>query len=132
MTPFLEQNADSDEAEVEEEEEELGITDAIARAAAQVSSRSRFPQHSADLLITQAIPREGVPVTKGRPKFRMFTQEQMDTGPLQLARGVEVPATINKFLRPYQRQGVEFLYHQFKNDMGGSELSSRRASRPRS
>ena len=51
----------------------------------------------------------------------MFTQEQIDTGPLRLAKNFEVPATINRFLRPYQRQGVEFLFHQFRNEIGGGE-----------
>jgi hypothetical protein len=30
-----------------------------------------------------------------------------------------VPSAINTFLRDYQRDGAAFLYHKFRNSMGG-------------
>jgi len=46
--------------------------------------------------------------------------EQHRTGPHELDdEGAEIPAPINKFLRKYQREGVEFLWGQWKKRMGG-------------
>ena len=53
-------------------------------------------------------------------------------GAHELAPGVAIPAPINKFLRSYQREGVEFLYRQYAagkgailgDDMGSSFLLS--------
>lgn len=40
-------------------------------------------------------------------------------GPLRLDSGVEVPSSINKFLREYQRDGVQFFYERWKEGRGG-------------
>lgn len=46
--------------------------------------------------------------------------EQHRTGPHELDdKGAEIPTPINKFLRKYQREGVEFLWGQWKKRMGG-------------
>ncbi|GAA5874343.1 hypothetical protein JCM1840_001353 [Sporobolomyces johnsonii] len=62
-------------------------------------------------------------IRKGRPKFLVQNHEQHRTGPHRLSHDVddlaEIPASINKFLRQYQREGVEFLYGQYKKGMGG-------------
>ncbi|GAA5896419.1 hypothetical protein JCM5296_002726 [Sporobolomyces johnsonii] len=62
-------------------------------------------------------------IRKGRPKFLVQNHEQHRTGPHRLSHDVddlaEIPAPINKFLRQYQREGVEFLYGQYKKGMGG-------------
>ncbi|ORY86023.1 P-loop containing nucleoside triphosphate hydrolase protein [Leucosporidium creatinivorum] len=84
---------------------ELSHSQAIEQAASQVAS--------------QAIPKEGKPVLKGRPKFPIFTQEQLTTGRHRLSSEHEIPTPINRFLRPYQRDGVDFLHHQFSKGMGG-------------
>lgn len=34
---------------------------------------------------------------------------------------MQIPAPINKFLRKYQREGVEFMYRQYIQGIGGSE-----------
>lgn len=63
------------------------------------------------------------PVRKGRPKFLLMSAAQANTGPHKLSNipgdTAQVPAPINKFLRPYQREGAEFLYGQFKKGIGG-------------
>ncbi|GAA6011499.1 hypothetical protein JCM10207_002640 [Rhodosporidiobolus poonsookiae] len=63
------------------------------------------------------------PVTKGRPKFMLTDAKQAKTGPHLLSRDpgdkAQIPAPINKFLRPYQREGVEFLYGQYQKGLGG-------------
>lgn len=63
------------------------------------------------------------PVRKGRPKFLLTSAAQANTGPHKLSNvpgdTAQVPAPINKFLRPYQREGAEFLYGQFKKGIGG-------------
>lgn len=56
-----------------------------------------------------------------RPVFPISPQ-QSKTGPLILSLEiphVEVPASINRFLRVYQREGVEFLYRKYKEGTGG-------------
>jgi hypothetical protein len=56
-----------------------------------------------------------------RPSFPV-TKEQMKIGPYVLAIGspaVEIPASINRFLRVYQREGVEFLYRKYQAGTGG-------------
>ena len=63
-------------------------------------------------------------VKKGRPKFLLENKEQARRGPHRLSRvpdAPEIPAPINKFLREYQRQGVEFLYRQYSENIGGSK-----------
>lgn len=63
------------------------------------------------------------PVRKGRPKFLLTSAAQANTGPHKLSNlpgdTAQVPAPVNKFLRPYQREGAEFLYGQFKKGIGG-------------
>ncbi|KAF6767367.1 Helicase, C-terminal [Kalmanozyma brasiliensis GHG001] len=39
-------------------------------------------------------------------------------GPLSLAPGIEVPQSINRFLRSYQREGVGFLYKSYAEGRG--------------
>lgn len=64
-----------------------------------------------------------IPVKKGRPKFEILDERQDRTGPHPLLPGGthQIPTPINKFLRPYQREGVEFLYGQYSQGIGGSE-----------
>lgn len=38
---------------------------------------------------------------------------------LDAKEGVKVPAAINTYLRDYQRDGVTFLYRQYKEGRGG-------------
>ncbi|KAM0747985.1 hypothetical protein T439DRAFT_87826 [Meredithblackwellia eburnea MCA 4105] len=53
------------------------------------------------------------------PKFPIQNEKQELMGPHALGPGAEIPAPINRFLRPYQRQGVEFMYRQHMKGMGG-------------
>jgi SNF2 family DNA or RNA helicase len=45
--------------------------------------------------------------------------KQANIGPHVLTPGVQIPASINMFLRDYQRAGVEFLFRQYNNGIGG-------------
>lgn len=58
-------------------------------------------------------------VKRRRPRFEIKNREQDLTGPHILAPGVEIPEAINRFLRPYQRKGVEFMYRQYRKGKGG-------------
>ncbi|KAJ1586232.1 hypothetical protein NDA14_000907 [Ustilago hordei] len=52
-----------------------------------------------------------------RPAFPV-PAELRDTDPLELAPGFAVPASINRFLRSYQRDGVRFLYRSYAENRG--------------
>jgi len=56
------------------------------------------------------------------PKPR-FTSQNLprDIGPhvLNAANGIQIPSSINRYLRPYQRQGVEFLWRCYSEGNGG-------------
>lgn len=58
-------------------------------------------------------------IVNPRPDF-LTTPEQGRTGPLVLdaAKAIEVPPSINCFLREYQRQGVRFLYAAYRDGRG--------------
>jgi SNF2 family DNA or RNA helicase len=60
-----------------------------------------------------------ISIKKGRPKFKIMDRKQDLTGPHVLSPTAEIPAPLNKFLRDYQRQGVDFLYRQYEQGMGG-------------
>jgi SNF2 family DNA or RNA helicase len=56
-----------------------------------------------------------------RPNFPL-TPEQYDIGSLVLddtSSDVAIPASINRFLKPYQRSGVEFLFRKYRAGTGG-------------
>lgn len=56
-----------------------------------------------------------------RPAFPC-TREQRLIGPHQLDPEdptMVIPASINRFLREYQRAGAEFLYSKYKRGYGG-------------
>lgn len=48
----------------------------------------------------------------------MQSSEQDAIGPHVLAPGVEIPASINMFLRPYQRDGAAFMYKHYAANRG--------------
>lgn len=79
-----------------------------------------FSPKLTSFVASQSIPKEGIRPHKGRPKFPMFTEQQINRGPHKLSKEYEVPAPINKHLRDYQRDGVDFLFHQFTEGKGGS------------
>ncbi|KAK4053639.1 hypothetical protein OIO90_003878 [Microbotryomycetes sp. JL221] len=60
-----------------------------------------------------------------RPRFRYQDEAQALRGPhpLRAANGSigehEIPTPVNRFLREYQREGVDFLYSQYSKGMGG-------------
>lgn len=58
------------------------------------------------------------PAPTSRPDFPL-SLVQSSVGPLQLGEEVKVPATINRFLRDYQRDGVRFMYKNYKQGRGG-------------
>lgn len=57
----------------------------------------------------------------GLPPYRpTFANEgQPDIGGFELDQGITVPAPINRFLRPYQREGAKFFYDKYKAGTGG-------------
>lgn len=56
-----------------------------------------------------------------RPPFPATTEQGL-IGAYQLDDDdstVVIPANINRFLREYQREGVQFMYNKFKQGAGG-------------
>jgi SNF2 family DNA or RNA helicase len=56
-----------------------------------------------------------------RPNFPV-TPEQSNIGPLVLdhvSPDIAIPASINRFLKPYQRSGAEFFYRKYEAGSGG-------------
>lgn len=59
-----------------------------------------------------------------KPSFDIKSEEQALCGPLVLGfdnkgRSIEIPASINRFLRGYQRDGVRFFWNHYKKGEGG-------------
>lgn len=55
-----------------------------------------------------------------RPDFKS-SASQSSAVPLVLdkSRGIQVTSAINRWLRDYQREGVEFFYERYKEGRGG-------------
>jgi SNF2 family DNA or RNA helicase len=55
-----------------------------------------------------------------KPQFPFNdSQAQLGAYPLDGAAGPMIPSHINKFLKPYQRTGVQFMYDLYKQNRGG-------------
>ena len=69
--------------------------------------RSRLYPHNFQL-IQKSYPRVA---KKGRPKFKILDADQEAIGhfPLNI-EGARINAHINRFLRPYQQEGIKFLF----------------------
>lgn len=91
-------------------------------------------KYPADLAPSITQPKKVYPIAvkKGRPKFQLQSESQERTGPHRLPPNNkhQIPAPINKFLRKYQREGVEFLYRQYTQGIGGSEFDAEGFSMP--
>jgi hypothetical protein len=91
----------------------------IARSQSQVvgeneTSKLCFP-------ITASLSTESAVEPGCRPAFPI-TIEQALMGPLILDpkdQSIAVPASINRFLRPYQQDGVRFFWKQYSQGKGG-------------
>ena len=55
---------------------------------------------------------------KLKPLFPL-KEGQARLGPLRLAKHCFVPGRINTFLRPYQREGINFFWTRYKDGRGG-------------
>ncbi|SPO40851.1 related to RAD26 - DNA repair and recombination protein [Pseudozyma flocculosa] len=118
------------------------FTTTPAAAAATTAQRPESPSSSSDdeLVLTlrpstkQAAARPGPTVAPRaepstaadgpaaldqgqRPAFSV-SAEQARVGPLELGPGCVVPASINRFLRDYQRDGVRFFYKSYQERRG--------------
>ncbi|SPO22736.1 related to RAD26 - DNA repair and recombination protein [Ustilago trichophora] len=93
-------------SDTSEDEEELALAMRPPLAAGTSAKRSQ-PAHSAS----------NDPVQGQRPAFPV-PPELRNVGPLELAPGVIVPSSINRFLRSYQRDGVRFLYRSWAEGRG--------------
>lgn len=124
--------ANGEEADEEEEEEEE------ERLAWQVATKDKvrplplplpllLPLAHADPPSPSPSSQSGkvypLRVKKGRPKFLLQDAKQAAIGHHSLSRDptdtAQIPAPLNKFLRPYQREGAEFLYGLYRNGTGG-------------
>lgn len=61
---------------------------------------------------------------RSKPKFEVKSAEQAETGGHRLGsddngKDVQIPASINRFLRSYQREGVEFFWTHYRQKEGG-------------
>lgn len=58
--------------------------------------------------------------TEVKPYFKILNEEQAATGALNLpGSDHQVPASINRFLREYQRDGVRFFHSHYLKNEGG-------------
>ncbi|PPQ68987.1 hypothetical protein CVT25_009172 [Psilocybe cyanescens] len=64
-----------------------------------------------DLKSTKLKPRPSIPLKPGQTVQKAFLLDEK--------KRVKIPATINTYLRDYQRDGVKFLYRQYKAGKGG-------------
>jgi SNF2 family DNA or RNA helicase len=57
---------------------------------------------------------------EAKPNFNESSRPP-ESGPFVLdeAEGIQVPAPVNRYLRPYQQEGVQFLWEKYKADGGG-------------
>lgn len=79
------------------------------------SSQTALPRQSEPPLPSQAV--YVIPDNTCRPTFAI-SPDQMKIGPLHLDSGVKVPAAINRFLREYQREGIQFFYNSYQKERG--------------
>lgn len=56
-------------------------------------------------------PRPGLPLRPGQFPAKAFV--------LDAEQGIEIPASINTYLRDYQRDGVKFFWRQYSEGRGG-------------
>lgn len=79
------------------------------KAAPSVTPSHAALEQPADLVV----PQHGV-----RPAFP-FSHRQSQAHSFIVGQGAAVPASINRFLRQYQREGVQFFYTCYRNGHGG-------------
>lgn len=75
-------------------------------------------------ILTSARPAkliEDIPLDVDSKPFFPIKPEHRSIGPLVLdaAKGIKVPASINRHLRDYQRDGIRFLYRSYSENRGG-------------
>lgn len=100
---------------VEDSEEELLTQYCPPPGPARPSTLDVKPfSHSA----ASFTPASAIQIVNPRPPFVPQSAEQELIGPLFLDANVAVPASINRFLRDYQRRGIEFLYCAYKEGRG--------------
>ncbi|BEJ04866.1 hypothetical protein CcaverHIS641_0206830 [Cutaneotrichosporon cavernicola] len=118
----------------EESEEEIYSEDEVEEAYSGDERASSLPV--ASITISKSQPSTGssqaqsrslvsvdskVLAVKERPSFP-FTDEQRKIGPYAIDQEdptMVIPAPINRFLRKYQREGIDFLYSKYKQGYGG-------------
>ncbi|PWN51254.1 hypothetical protein IE53DRAFT_328772 [Violaceomyces palustris] len=94
----------------EDQEEEEEVLTLIPRRKEKVEGKPSWQTNFDGTAL--ALPKTS------RPPF-LATEEQRRAGALWLDQGVQVPASINIFLRDYQRQGIRFFYQRYKENRGG-------------
>ncbi|SCZ94830.1 BZ3500_MvSof-1268-A1-R1_Chr12-1g03686 [Microbotryum saponariae] len=98
--------------EAEEEEAEIGEMSLLE------SQRIIKDRRLAAETMSQSTMQEKRIVKGCRPRFNASPQ-QLEIGDHILSPRHRIPAPINRFLRHYQREGIEFLYKQYSAGMGG-------------
>lgn len=57
--------------------------------------------------------------TDSKPHLPILNAAQSRIGACRLATEYHIPASINRFLRPYQRDGVRFFFERYQKGVGG-------------
>ncbi|KAM0786057.1 hypothetical protein ACM66B_006868 [Microbotryomycetes sp. NB124-2] len=119
---------ESQQSNADDGEEDVEVLEVQAAAKGKVRRFTEVGSTCSLLTLLSRKPASQFPrkAPKGRrPRFELQDEAQASLGPhpLHPADGSEprhqVPAPINRFLREYQREGVEFLYRQYSNGIGG-------------
>ncbi|PWN22284.1 hypothetical protein BCV69DRAFT_281288 [Microstroma glucosiphilum] len=101
------------ESDSESEEEEIPLTTRSLKHKALPVARPGLSQLPQD---------EKAPITAERDARPCFacTEEQAEIGPLILDSEacIKVPASINRFLRDYQREGIKFMFKAWQEKRG--------------
>ncbi|SCV72976.1 BQ2448_6901 [Microbotryum intermedium] len=102
------------DAVVEEEEEETEEAGEMSLLESQIVVKDR---RRAAKSMSRSTDENRI-VRGCRPRFAASPQ-QLEIGDHVLSPRHRIPAPINRFLRHYQREGIEFLYKQYSAGMGG-------------
>ncbi|KAG8215230.1 RAD26-like SNF2 family DNA-dependent ATPase [Butyriboletus roseoflavus] len=104
---------DDSETESESEDELMKNARSTAQMASAVPSDSETESEDEEDTIANPVfsPRPGFPLREGQKYLGSFV--------LNRDKGIKVPATINTYLREYQREGVKFFWDLYDGGQGG-------------
>ncbi|KII84080.1 hypothetical protein PLICRDRAFT_368459 [Plicaturopsis crispa FD-325 SS-3] len=110
---------DDDSATESETDEDMGVTSPV-KTSTQPPPNSRPAAADSETESESESEMFSNPTLEPRPNFPL-SKEQSHLPSLVLDQGkhIAVPASINTYLREYQRDGIRFFWNQYKEGRGG-------------